>query len=90
MITLAYSQATFSGKIIKHKGLAEYVGRVKKNKIMQRRHSNFYIGLHGKDWVDSCQLFSVESQALMQLSPQKSDHYRRGKRAIISQIQSSL
>jgi hypothetical protein len=89
LITLAYSQATFSGKIIKNKGLAKYVGRVKKNKRVPRRHSNFYIGLHGKDWVDSCQLFSVESQALMQLSPHKRDYYRRGQRAA-SQIQSSL
>ena len=27
LITLAYSMATFSGKIIKDKGLAKYVGR---------------------------------------------------------------
>ncbi len=59
LITLAYSMATFSGKIIKDKGLAKYVGRVRKNKKMQRRHSNFYIGLHGKDWVDSCDLLAV-------------------------------
>ena len=47
------------------------MGRVKKNKKIQRRHSNFYIGLHGKDWVESCELFAVESQALMQLSPRE-------------------
>ena len=89
LITLAYSMATFSGKIIKDKGLAKYVGRVRKNKKMQRRHSNFYIGLHGKDWVESCDLFAVESQALMQLSPEKCAYYRRGRRAI-SLIKSSL
>jgi hypothetical protein len=63
--------AIFSGQIIKDKGLAKYVGRVKQNKRMQRRHSNFYIDLHGKDWVESCELFAVEFQALMQLSPWK-------------------
>ncbi len=89
LITLAYSMATFSGQIIKNKGLAKYVGRVKKNKKIQRRHSNFYIGLHGKDWVESCELFTVESQALMQLSPGKCAYYRRGRRAV-SQIKSSL
>ncbi|MGK7953864.1 MAG: IS4 family transposase [Crocosphaera sp.] len=89
LITLAYSMATFSGKIIKDKGLAKYVGRVRKNKKMRRRHSNFYIGLHGKDWVDSCDLFAVESQALMQLSPGKASYYRQGRRAI-SLIKSSL
>jgi hypothetical protein len=89
LITWPYSMATFSGKIIKDKGLAKYVGRVRKNKKMQRRHSNFYIGLHGKDWVDSCDFFAVESQALMQLSPEKCAYYRRGRRAI-SLIKSSL
>ena len=89
VITLAYSMATFSGKIIKEKGLAKYVGRVRKNSKMKRRHSNFYIGLHGKDWVDSCDLFAVESQALMQLSPGKCAYYRQGLRAI-SLIESSL
>lgn len=89
LITLAYSIATFSGKIIKAKGLAKYVGRVRKNKKMRRRHSNFYIGLHGKDWVESCDLFAVESQALMQLSPGKCAYYRQGRRAI-SLIKSSL
>ena len=89
LITLAYSIATFSGKIIKDKGLAKYVGRVRKNKKIQRRHSNFYIGLHGKDWVDSCDLLDVESRALMQLSPGKASYYRQGRRAI-SLIKSSL
>ncbi|MGK7882478.1 MAG: IS4 family transposase [Crocosphaera sp.] len=89
LITLAYSMATFSGKIIKDKGLAKYVGRVRKNKKMQRRHSNFYIGLHGKDWVDSCDSLDVESQALMQLSVGKAAYYRQGRRAI-SLIKSSL
>ncbi len=89
LITLAYSMATFSGKIIKEKGLAKYVGRVRKNQKMRRRHSNFYIGLHGKDWVDSCDLFAIESQALMQLSPGKCADYRQGRRAI-SLIKSSF
>lgn len=89
LITLAYSIATFSGKIIRDKGLAKYVGRVKKNKKIQRRHSNFYIGLHGKDWVESCELFAVESQALMQSSPEKCAYSRRERRAV-SQIKFSL
>ena len=89
LMTLAYSMATFSGKIIKDKGLAKYVGRVRTNQKMRRRHSNFDIGLHGKDWVDSCYLFALESQVLMQLSPGKCAYYRQGRRTI-SLIQASL
>ena len=82
LITLAYSMATFSGKIIKDKGLAKYIGRVKKNKKVGRRHSNFFMGLHGKDWVDSCDLLAVESRALIQLTGGKCAYYQRGQRAI--------
>ncbi len=89
LITLAHSMATFSGKVIKDKGLAKYLGRTRKNKKMRRRHSNFYIGLHGKDWIDSCDLLAVESRALMQLSPGKCAYYQQGRRAI-SLIKSSL
>ncbi len=46
LITLAYSQATLSGEIIKNQGTAKYVGRVTENKRKYSRHSNFYIGLH--------------------------------------------
>ncbi len=46
-------------------------------------------GLHGKDWVDSCDFLAVESQVLMQLSPEKCVYYRQGRRAI-SQIKSTL
>jgi hypothetical protein len=48
-----------------------HVGRVKEKNRFSRRHSDFYLGLNGKDWLLSWQLFSVEAQALMQLRPQK-------------------
>ncbi len=89
LITLAYAQATLSGQVIRNQGLAKYIGRVKEKNRKQRRHSNFYLGLHGKDWVDSLQLFSLEAQALMQLSPHKCPFYQRGLRAA-SLVQSSL
>jgi hypothetical protein len=89
LITLAYSQTTIAGKVIKDKGVAKYVGRVKEKNRYSRRHSDFYLGLNGKDWLLSWQLLSVEAQALMQLSPQKRTHYQQGLRAI-SHIQSSF
>ena len=46
LITLAYSQATLCGEIIKNKGVAKYVGRVTETGRKYKRHSNFYLGLH--------------------------------------------
>ncbi len=44
LITLAYSQATLSGEIIKNQGVAKYVGRVTEKERNHPRHSNFYVG----------------------------------------------
>jgi hypothetical protein len=84
---LAYSTATLAGKVIKDKGIAKYVGRVKKKERSTRRHSNFYFGLNGKDWLLSWELLSAEVLALIHLSPQKLVNYQQGFRAV-SQIQS--
>jgi hypothetical protein len=89
LITLAYTQATLSGEIIKEKGLTKYIGRVQENGRSQKRHSNFYIGLHANAWVESLQMFAVETQALMNLSSHKCANYRRGIRAA-TLIQSTL
>ncbi len=81
LITLAYSQATLCGEIIKNSGVAKYVGRVREKGRTERRHSNFYLGLHGQAWVESLQLFAQETQELMNLSRHKCANYRRGMRA---------
>ncbi len=81
LITLAYSSATLSGQQIKQKGVANYVGRVKELGRQERRHSSFYIGLHGHSWIESLEFFAEESQELMRLSPHKRQHYQRGQRA---------
>ncbi len=81
LVTLAYCQATLSGEIIKNQGIAKYVGRVKEKGRNQKRHSNFYLGLHAIAWLESLQFFAVEIQELMKLSPQKWANYQRGLRA---------
>ena len=53
LISLAYSLSTFNGKLIKDKGVSQYVNRLTEPGRTYRRHSNFSIGLHGQNWVDS-------------------------------------
>jgi hypothetical protein len=81
LITLAYASATFSGEILKGQGNAKYVGRVKEKGRTERRHSDFYLGIHALSWVESLQKFDVEIRALMNLSPGKRANYQRGMRA---------
>lgn len=51
LMTLAYTSSIMSGQKIKNKGVFKYVDRVKEKPITQCRHSSFYIGIHGYDWV---------------------------------------
>lgn len=81
LITLAYTSSIMSGEKIKKKGVVKYVGRVKEKRRAQRRHSSFYIGLHGYAWVESLDLFSEQTAKLMSLSPHKLPYYQRGRRA---------
>ena len=81
LITLAYNSALVSGEKIKSKGVVKYVGRVKETKRIQRRHSSFYIGIHGYAWVESLKLFHEQTDLLMSLSPHKRPYYQRGQRA---------
>ena len=57
LIAIAYCLSTFNGKSIKSKGISQYVTRPTEPRRNYRRHSNFSIGLHGQNWVDSIVFF---------------------------------
>ena len=51
LITIIYSSAFLTGEAIEKKHKVKYVSRVKEKNSQIRRHSHFYISLHGKDWI---------------------------------------
>lgn len=82
VIAFAYSIATFKGQKIKKKGVQKYVGRVREYGRITRRHSSFYIGLYGQNWIkfmDSCWGLVEE---LMRLNRNKLEYYLRGIQAM--------
>ena len=81
LMTLAYTTALMSGEKIKNKRVIKYVGRVKEKSRTQRRHSSFYMGMHGYAWVESLTLLTEQTAQLMSLSPHKRPYYQRGRRA---------
>jgi hypothetical protein len=52
VLTLAYSSATLQGNQIQRKGVSQYIGRVQEPTRTVRRHSRFYIGLQGQNWLN--------------------------------------
>lgn len=82
IIAFAYSSATFKGQKIKKKGIQKYVGRVREYGRLTRRHSSFYIGLYGQNWVrfmDSCWGLVEE---LMRKNRNNLEYYLRGMTAM--------
>ncbi|NEO03432.1 MAG: hypothetical protein F6K50_51490 [Moorea sp. SIO3I7] len=81
IVAIAYSWATFKGQEIKNKGVQKYVGRVKESGRIERRHSSFYIGLYGQNWVSFMESCWDLVQELMRLNRNKLEYYLRGLRA---------
>lgn len=82
LISLAYTSATISGQKIKRKGVQKYVGRIKESGRTVRRHSSFYIGLYGANWVNFMENCYDLVAELMILAPNKRRFYQKGERAM--------
>ncbi|BDI19276.1 hypothetical protein ANSO36C_50780 [Nostoc cf. commune SO-36] len=82
LISLAYTSATISGQKIKRMGVQKYVGRIKESKRIVRRHSSFYIGLYGHNWVNFTESSYELVTELLRLSPNKRKYYQQGQRAM--------
>ncbi|MBW4430016.1 MAG: IS4 family transposase [Nostoc desertorum CM1-VF14] len=82
LISLAYTSATISGQKIKRMGVQKYVGRIKESGRIVRRHSSFYIGLYGSNWVNFMENSYELVAELMTLAPNKRKYYQQGERAM--------
>jgi hypothetical protein len=69
LISLAYTAATISGQKIKRMGVQKYVGRIKGFLRIVRRHSSFYIGLYGDNWINFMENSYELVTQLLRLSP---------------------
>jgi hypothetical protein len=83
IIAIAYTISTFNGQKIKRMKIQKYVGRVKECKRTSARHSNFYIGLYGYNWLNFYSLLSELTDKLLNLSRNKRPFYQRGQKAMM-------
>lgn len=82
LIAIAYTTATMQGRKIKQMGIQKYIGRVKESGRTQRRHSSFYIGLYGQNWVNFVDQCADAVAKLMRLVRNKWKYYQKGLRAM--------
>ena len=59
-------------------GIQKYVGRIKEFGRIIHRHSSFYIGLYGSNWVNFMEDNYELVVGLLTLSPNKRKYYQQG------------
>ena len=82
LIAIAYTTATMQGRKIKQMGIQKYIGRLKEAGRAERRHSSFYIGLYGQNWVNFVDQCADAVAELMRLARNKWKYYQKGLRAM--------
>ncbi|MBD2156304.1 hypothetical protein H6G02_17525 [Leptolyngbya sp. FACHB-16] len=81
LVAIAYTFTLEQGDRLRCKQIQHYVGRVSAKRL-QKRHSDFRIGLYGQLWISSIDLWSNWAEQLMRLKPQKRSFFQRGLRAM--------
>ncbi len=82
LIAIAYTCAVLPGGIIKRMGQQKYISRLTEQRRLQRRHSDFWVGLYGQIWIPGLEFCWRKIQQLIALSPSHLPYYQRGLRAM--------
>lgn len=86
LIAIAYTTAIIQGISIRATGVEHYICRPKEQARIQRRHSNFWVGLYSQAWLSHLQLCIGWIDQWMRLNRNKQLDYQQGLKAI-DQIQ---
>jgi hypothetical protein len=82
LIALAMTSAWLQGKRTKLQGQQKYVCRLQEKGRTKRRHSNFWIGLYGENWLMAFYSCQAWVQEMLNYISNKKSFYQRGLRAI--------
>lgn len=82
LIALAMSAAWLQGQHTSTLGKSSYICRQKETHRTRRRHSNFWIGLYGQNWIAAFHLCQEWVEQLLGLIRNKLPFYQRGLRAL--------
>jgi hypothetical protein len=82
LIATAYVCAVLHGQKVKLIGKQKYVNRLKELRRSEQRHSNFWVGLYGVNWIISIEFCQDVVNQLISLVPNKLPFFQRGLRAM--------
>jgi hypothetical protein len=82
LIALAMTSAWLQGKRTKLQGQQKYVCRLQETGRTRRRHSNFWLGLYGENWLIAFHQCQSWVEEMLSFIRNKKSFYQRGFRAI--------
>jgi hypothetical protein len=82
LIALAMTAAWLQGKRTQLQGQEKYVCRLKEPRRNRRRHSKFWIGLYGENWLIACDYCQEWVESMIGLVRNKQSFYQKGLKAI--------
>jgi hypothetical protein len=82
LIAIAYTSAIIQGINIRTSKVERYICRPKESRRIQRRHSNFWVGLYAQSWLNNLQLCINWVGQWMRSNRNKQLYYQRGLKAI--------
>lgn len=82
LIALAYTCAGLQGQKIQRLGQQKYVNRLQELKRIDRRHSNFWVGLYGQMWIAAIEMCGDWVKELMTIRRNKLPCFLKGLRAM--------
>jgi hypothetical protein len=78
LIAIAYTSVVLRGTSINKKGQQKYIARLKEAKRKARRHSNFWIGLYGYNWIITWDFCWELVNSMMKINSHKLPEYQKG------------
>ena len=82
LIALAMTTAWWQGKRTQSQGLSDYICRQAESHRNRRRHSNFWRGLYGLNWIATFLLYIELVEEIIRLHGENQTFYQRGLKAI--------
>ena len=78
LIAIAMTTAWLQGKRTQSQGLSDYICRSTENHRNRRRHSNFWRGLYGLNWIAACLLHIDWIEEIMIITSRESGILSKG------------
>ena len=82
LIALAMTSAWLQGQRTQIQGLSDYICRPQESHRNRRRHSNFWRGLYGLNWIAAFLLYTAFVEEIIRLQSDNRTLYQRGLKAI--------